>query len=99
VIHTVGPVWRGGQHGEESLLADCYRNSLALAVEHGIKTLAFPCISTGAYGFPAARAAEIALGEVRQFLARDKSLQKVIFVCFLRRDYEYYRQGLEPRPL
>ncbi len=95
VIHTVGPVWHGGFQGEDELLASCYRNSLALAEQHGAKTLAFPCISTGAYGFPSERAAEIAVKEVKQFLARNKSMEKVAFVCFLERDYELYSKLIQ----
>ncbi len=82
VIHTVGPVWYGGDRGEDGLLAACYRNSLRLAVEHGIRTIAFPSISTGAYRFPMDRAARIAVGESRGFLADNPSLDRVIFVCF-----------------
>jgi O-acetyl-ADP-ribose deacetylase len=82
VIHTVGPVWSGGRQGEDELLADCYRNSLALAAEHGLKTVAFPAISTGAYRFPPDRAAAIAVREVRQFLKDHPSVEKVTFVCF-----------------
>jgi len=94
VIHTVGPVWHGGKHGEDELLASCYRNSLALAAEHGIKTIAFPCISTGVYGFPYDRAAKIAVEEVREFLEGSTSIEKVIFVCFLQRDYECFARVL-----
>ena len=82
VIHTVGPVWRGGRQGEDDDLAACYRNSLALAVKHGLRTVAFPAISTGAYGFPADRAAKIAVREVRDALRREPSVEKVTFVCF-----------------
>ncbi|HUU12566.1 MAG TPA: O-acetyl-ADP-ribose deacetylase [Terriglobia bacterium] len=90
VIHTVGPVWNGGRHGEDDLLASCYRNSVALAEQHGIKTIAFPCISTGVYGFPFERAAKIAVAEVKSFLERSKRIEQVVFVCFLKRDYECY---------
>ena len=90
VIHTVGPVWRGGEHNEDELLASCYRNSLALAVEHGIRTIAFPAISTGAYRFPLERATRIALTEVQRFLEQDKTLEKVIFVCYDPRTYRTY---------
>ena len=90
VIHTVGPVWKGGQSGEDELLASCYRNSLALAEEHGIRTIAFPSISTGAYGFPIERAAPIAVREVRRHLERGSSLEKVVFVCFGDEAYETY---------
>lgn len=82
VIHTVGPIWRGGSAGEDDLLASCYRNCLLLAVQHGLHTLAFPAISTGVYGFPLARGARIALTETQRFLADDGTLDKVIFVCF-----------------
>ena len=82
VIHTVGPVWRGGKDLEDQLLANCYRQSLAVAVENGVRSLAFPAISTGIYGFPLERATHIAIREVRQFLENDTSLEKVVFVCF-----------------
>jgi len=82
VIHTVGPVWRDGQHGEDDLLASCYRSCLALAEEHGIRTIAFPSISTGAYGFPMDRAARIAVREIKAFLERSTSVEKVVLVCF-----------------
>lgn len=95
VIHTVGPIWRGGQRGEDELLASCYRHSLALAVEHALKTVAFPCISTGVYGFPYERAAKIAVSEVTQFLEQSQAIDKVIFVCFLRRDYAIYSKILK----
>lgn len=82
VIHTVGPVWQGGDRGEDELLASCYRNALALAVQHGVRTIAFPSISTGAYGFPMERAARIAVAEIRKFLERESNLEKVVLVCF-----------------
>jgi O-acetyl-ADP-ribose deacetylase (regulator of RNase III) len=82
VIHTVGPVWRGGRHGEDDLLASCYRSCLALAAQHGIRTLAFPSISTGAYGFPMERAARIAVRETKGFLQQDRIVEKVCLVCF-----------------
>jgi O-acetyl-ADP-ribose deacetylase len=82
VIHTVGPVWKGGGRNEENLLASCYRNSLAAAVEKGAKTVAFPAISTGVYGFPLEKATEIAVAETIRFLKNDDSLDRVIFVCF-----------------
>jgi len=90
VIHTVGPVWRGGGAGEDELLANCYRRSLELAVEHGVTTIAFPAISTGAYGFPKERATPIAMREVRHFLAQNDALKKVVFVCFSDETYEAY---------
>lgn len=95
VIHTVGPVWRGGTQDEPRLLANCYRNSLALAVAHGVETIAFPNISTGVYRFPKALAAEIALQTVRDFLARELRIKEVIFVCFDRENYELYREKSE----
>jgi O-acetyl-ADP-ribose deacetylase (regulator of RNase III) len=82
VIHTVGPVWHGGTRGEKETLAACYRSSLALAVEHGLTSIAFPGISTGVYGYPVPEAARIAVGEVARFLAEDARLRRVIFVCF-----------------
>jgi O-acetyl-ADP-ribose deacetylase (regulator of RNase III) len=82
VIHTVGPVWRGGGNREDELLASCYRASLALAEQHGAKTIAFPAISTGIYGFPAARAARIAAREVRAFLEQHPSPERVVFVAY-----------------
>jgi O-acetyl-ADP-ribose deacetylase (regulator of RNase III) len=82
VIHTVGPIWHGGTGGEDDFLAHCYRNSLRLAVEHNIKTIAFPSISTGVYGFPLARANQIALREIKFFLENDQSIVKVTLVCF-----------------
>ena len=91
VIHTVGPVWSGGKHGEDELLAFCYRNSLTLAVRHGVRPIAFPAISTGVYRFPIDRAAAIAVREVRAFLTGQEPVDKVIFVCFgseTRRVYE-----------
>lgn len=92
VIHTVGPVWRGGGQGESELLIACYRNSLALAIEKGIATLAFPAISTGVYRFPAEHACRIALGTVMDVLARVPEIKKVVFVCFSSSDLELYRR-------
>ena len=82
VIHTVGPVWQGGRHGEPELLAACYRNSLRLAVEHGVRTLAFPAISCGVYGYPLAGATAIAVRETAAFLEKEPSIQEVTFVAF-----------------
>jgi O-acetyl-ADP-ribose deacetylase (regulator of RNase III) len=82
VIHTVGPVWRDGARGEDELLASCYRSCFALVERHGISTVAFPSISTGAYGFPMARAARIAATETKRFLERNASVEKVLLVCF-----------------
>ena len=81
VIHTVGPVWRGGDDDEDELLANCYRNSLALARQHSLRTIAFPAISTGIYGFPRERAAHIAVAEVMDALAQSKLPEQVTFVC------------------
>jgi O-acetyl-ADP-ribose deacetylase (regulator of RNase III) len=94
VIHTVGPVWRGGSENEDELLARCYRNSFALAEEYMIKTIAFPAISTGAYGFPIERAVKIALKETREFLSRNNSIEKIYFVCFSKRDYNCYLKAI-----
>ena len=95
VIHTVGPVWRGGTHGEDGLLASCYRHSLALAVQHGIRAIAFPSISTGAYGFPMERAARIAVRELRQFLETHPAMEKVLLVCFGQAAFDLHRRVLE----
>lgn len=91
VIHTVGPVWNGGERDEDRLLANCYRNSLQLATEAGLKSIAFPLISTGVYRFPVERACRIALGETLQFLKRATSLEKVCFVCFSAQDLKCYQ--------
>jgi O-acetyl-ADP-ribose deacetylase (regulator of RNase III) len=94
VIHTVGPIWRGGKHGEPETLADCYRNSLQLAVENGIKTIAFPAISCGAYGYPIQEATQIALKTTREFLASTDQIDKVIFVLWGQEIYDAYRRIL-----
>jgi len=90
VIHTVGPVWKGGEKGEDDLLASCYKNSLKIAEEMGIKTLAFPSISTGAYGFPLNRAARIAVNEINNFLESNNSISKVFIVCYNNEAYDSY---------
>ena len=95
VIHTVGPIWQGGDRGEDDLLAACYRNSLALAVQHRIRSIAFPAISTGAYGFPLERATRIAVTEVRRFLEEDPTIEQVVLVCFGRQSTEVARATLE----
>jgi O-acetyl-ADP-ribose deacetylase (regulator of RNase III) len=97
VIHTVGPVWRGGDAGEEELLARCYRNSLALAArpEYAIRTIAFPSISTGAYGYPVEQAALVALDETDRFLARKTAIELVRFVSFSDRAYQAYLAAAE----
>jgi O-acetyl-ADP-ribose deacetylase (regulator of RNase III) len=94
VIHTVGPVWRDGRHGEDELLASCYRSSFALAEQHRIRTIAFPSISTGAYGFPMDRAAGIAVRETQRFLERNTSVEKVLLVCFGKNACEIHSQAL-----
>ena len=90
VIHTVGPVWHGGERGEDDLLASCYRASLELAVRHALRTIAFPAISTGAYGFPLERATRIALEQVRRGLASHDQLQHVVMCCFSDQDLAVY---------
>ncbi|NMM45835.1 O-acetyl-ADP-ribose deacetylase [Rhodospirillaceae bacterium KN72] len=94
VIHTVGPVWGGGQSGEDDLLASCYRNSLALAVENEVRTIAFPAISTGVYGFPAERAATIAVETVTEFLNTDTVIARVLFCCFGTESARYHRTNV-----
>ena len=94
VIHTVGPVWQGGRHGEPELLAACYRNSLRLAVEHGVRTLAFPAISCGVYGYPLAEATAIATRETAAFLETELSIDQVTFVAFSAEVAQAYKQAL-----
>ena len=95
VIHTVGPIWRGGDDGEPELLAACYRNSLTLAVDRGLSTLAFPAISCGVYGYPIPAAARIAVGEVIAFLANDRKLERVELCCFGDGVERAYRAALD----
>ena len=90
VIHTVGPIWRGGFHEEAKLLKQAYRSSLKLAVTNRLKTVAFPSISTGAYGYPVEEASRIAVGVVKEFLEKEDTLEKVSFVLFSDRDFEIY---------
>ncbi|MBT8378304.1 MAG: O-acetyl-ADP-ribose deacetylase [Ignavibacteria bacterium] len=90
IIHTVGPVWNGGKNNEDELLANCYRNSLKLAVENGVKTIAFPAISTGIYRFPIERAAKIAVNEASSFLKEHEIIEKVIFICFDDENFKAY---------
>ena len=97
VIHTVGPVWRDGAHGEAALLADCYRNSLALAQANQLRSIAFPAISTGIYGFPSEPAARIAVNTVRQFVATDSLIREVVFCCFSESDLARYQALLSPQ--
>ncbi len=95
VIHTVGPVWRGGEFGEPELLARCYRNTFAVAAQphYGIRTIAFPSIGTGAYGYPVDEAALIAIDETDRVLVRNNPFHKVIFVCFSKPVYDAYRHA------
>ena len=90
VISTVGPVWNGGKNNEDQLLANCYKNSLKLAVENNIKSIAFPAISTGVYHFPVERAANIALTETRNFLGENDQIERIIFVCFDDKTFNTY---------
>jgi len=92
VIHTVGPVWKGGNNGEEGLLANCYRNSLSLAINHGIKSIAFPNISTGVYRFPRVKAAAVAVRETISFLHQHPITESVIFVCYDEENYGLYEK-------
>lgn len=91
IIHTVGPVWHGGDANEDQLLASCYRRSLEIAAKNGLRTIAFPAISTGVYGFPRKRAARIAVREVAAFLKSHSEIEKVIFVCFDEETVSAYR--------
>ncbi len=97
VIHTVGPIWRGGEQGEPELLAACYRNSLQLATENALKTIAFPSISTGVYGYPIKQAAIIAIDTVQEFLSGETALEEVRFVCFSPGDAAVYEAELRRR--
>lgn len=95
VVHTVGPVWHGGKQGEPELLASCYRNSLRVAADHGANSIAFPCISTGVYGYPAELAARVAVASVRSALPELGSIREVIFCCFSADDAAIYRKLLD----
>ena len=95
VIHTPGPIWRGGKWDEEELLANCYRNCLALAVEHNIKSIAFPSISTGVYRFPVDLAAEIAVREIMGFLEQDTTMEHITMVCFDEDTKDAYLRALK----
>jgi len=97
VIHTVGPVWNGGTKGEAELLHNCYHNSLQLATENNIKTIAFPNISTGIYGYPLEAAAEVALQTTQIFLAQNHTIEEVIFVCFSKDNYDLYNELLNSK--
>jgi O-acetyl-ADP-ribose deacetylase (regulator of RNase III) len=95
VIHAVGPVWRGGTHGEPELLASCYRRGLELAAGHGLVSIAFPSISTGVYGYPIELAASTAVAAVREITAREESIREVIFCCFSASDLSVYERVLK----
>ena len=95
VIHTVGPVWQGGGHNEDNLLGSCYRYSLALASKVGARTVAFPSISTGVFGFPVERAADIAIKEIAAYLGGDTQIEQVTMVCFNETTYDAYKKSLE----
>jgi O-acetyl-ADP-ribose deacetylase (regulator of RNase III) len=98
VVHTVGPVWRGGAHGEDETLASCYRSVLRLAEEAGLSSVSFPSISTGAYGFPVERACRIALREIRAFLETARSVRLVRLVTYGARDLEAYERAAAGEP-
>ena len=97
VIHAVGAIWRGGTQGEPELLASCYRRSLAIAAERGCRSIAFPSISTGVFGYPIELAARVAVGAVREALPASSTLEEVVFCCFSRHDLEVYESLLAPR--
>ena len=92
VIHTVGPVWRGGGNQEEELLRSCYRSCLVLALHHGIRSIAFPAISTGVYGYPLEKATHIALYETANFLKQNPAIERVVFICFGETTYACYQK-------
>ena len=98
VIHTVGPVWNGGKNNEKEKLSDCYKNSLLLAVEYKIETIAFPNISTGIYGYPKDEAAKIAVQTVNDFLKLNQALQKIYFVCFDEENFLLYKKLVALKP-
>ena len=94
VIHTVGPVWRSGENGEPELLASCYRNSMAIAVKNRIKSIAFPSISTGVYGYPVELAARVAVKTIRNAIGQPSKIEEVLFCCFSQKDLEVYESLL-----
>ncbi len=95
VIHTVGPIWRGGGNQEDQQLRACYLNSMKVAEQNGVRSIAFPSISTGAYGFPVESASKIAVATVRESLDKTPHVQTVLFVCFSQSDYEVYQEALK----
>lgn len=95
IIHTVGPVWKGGKENEDKLLANCYINSLKLADENCVNSIAFPAISTGIYGFPSDLAAKVAIGEVKKFVKKNESIKKIVFVCFDEITFNIYNRLVE----
>lgn len=99
VVHTVGPVWRDGNQGEPELLAACYRNALRVAADQAVRSIAFPCISTGIYGYPVELAATVAVAAVRTALQEPGSIREVIFCCFSAADFEVYRRLVEHEPV
>jgi O-acetyl-ADP-ribose deacetylase (regulator of RNase III) len=97
IIHAVGPIWRGGGRGEPGLLAACYRRSLQLAAEHNAKSIAFPSISTGAFGYPVELAAPVAIAQVRDYIRQPSSIGEIIFCCFSPEDFATYRSLLREK--
>ena len=95
VLHAVGPIWHGGNANEDELLANCYRSCFAMMEEHGLRSVAFPAISCGVYGFPIDRAAAIAVREIREVLERNSEIERVVVVCFTAEVYEAYREVLQ----
>lgn len=95
VIHTVGPIWRGGNNNEAALLASCYRNCMELALENSIKSISFPAISTGVYGFPIEKATSLAVQEIVDFLKHAPAIKQVVFVCFSETDLSIYQENLK----